>query len=233
MAEFDLSSPAYAKGQSILENWERLAADAKESNPGAAEKQKSSETRVRFRDPDPDHRLDHPVRPNGPYLKPPLVPEAARENSWRHKNSYHQEDYDRFKASKKCFQRNEKERCRARKKSEEKQKLEAEQEGAKAHEGRERLEEKQEGKNQTSEQKEASSTGSMENSATTHAEFFLEEYELKSPPTTAADTTTVPPTTTNAAAAAATTTTTTATIAQLTPLRYARLSFLLFLRFSP
>ena len=159
MAEIDLSSPDYSKCQSIVENWERLAADAKESNPGAAEKQKSSEKRVRFRDPDPDHCLDHPVRPNRPYLEPPQVPEAAKENSWQHKNSYQQEDYDRFKASKKCFQRNEKERRRARKKSEEKQKLEAKQEGVKAHEGCKRMEEKQEGKNQTAEQVEKGQEG--------------------------------------------------------------------------
>ena len=37
MAEMDPSSAEYAKGQSLIQNCERLAADAKESNSGAAE----------------------------------------------------------------------------------------------------------------------------------------------------------------------------------------------------
>ena len=98
MTMFDPSSPVYATFQSMQERlagsaslFDAPVAEVKESNPGAAEKQaedstgdcksveaaadeeekRASDKRVRFSDPDPDHRLNHPVRPNGVrYLKP-------------------------------------------------------------------------------------------------------------------------------------------------------------------
>ena len=43
-------------------------------------------------------RQNHPTRPeDGPRKKAPRIPQADRIKYWRHQNSYHQEDFDRFR----------------------------------------------------------------------------------------------------------------------------------------
>ena len=42
-------------------------------------------------------RKDHPTRPeDGPRKKAPKIPQADRTKYWRHRNLYHQRDYNRF-----------------------------------------------------------------------------------------------------------------------------------------